>query len=421
MLFVAGCHRSGTSFLARLLRSTADRIGLGNALQDESSLLPPTFDNKLGYYESRTLMAADERILEAFDCSWDRPWLQTPDFAADEARRFLVTLRSTLPAHISGDFWIDKDPRLCLTREAFRHIFSREVPVLAILRHPMEVARSLHARDGFAIERGLALWALYNVALLCREGSEPEHCFDYGDFACPASGPLEALHRVLHRLWQPWMNHRQVGMLTAELLREVGEETFVGSLNRQRSPALPSPRQASSPTLLAEATQTAWLRLKELMWSDQLSAQTARQALEPVVMTVLAQPQEIRGWLSQADVAHQRLKEIQELKHRQGGEHRRCQDLSLQLGALEQTRAELQLQLSGLEQRLEWLHAHNCSLKASLHLMKTRAAERRQRIHVLQARLAWNRAALVATKALLGDALDLLHRVRRRLAPRLWP
>ena len=55
-----------------------------------------------------------------------------------------------------------QDPRLCITYPACLHILLRRTPLIVALREPLAVATSLHARNGFSLNRGLVLWWVYN-------------------------------------------------------------------------------------------------------------------------------------------------------------------------------------------------------------------------------------------------------------------
>ena len=69
-------------------------------------------------------------------------------------------------------FWVDKDPRLCITYPAYSHILLRRIPLVVALREPLSVAISLHARNGFSLNRGLVLWWIYNhhiASQLCHD------------------------------------------------------------------------------------------------------------------------------------------------------------------------------------------------------------------------------------------------------------
>ena len=68
--------------------------------------------------------------------------------------------------------WVDKDPRLCITHSAYLHILLRRIPLVVAIREPLAVATSLHARNGFSLNRGLVLWWIYNhhvASQLCSE------------------------------------------------------------------------------------------------------------------------------------------------------------------------------------------------------------------------------------------------------------
>jgi hypothetical protein len=73
-----------------------------------------------------------------------------------------------------------KDPRLCLTLPFWLRQLSN-AGVLFSLRHPMAVARSLQARDGFPIQIGLALWEVQLSAALRSAAGLPSAAFWYED------------------------------------------------------------------------------------------------------------------------------------------------------------------------------------------------------------------------------------------------
>ena len=80
--------------------------------------------------------------------------------------------RSRLSVYALERSWVDKDPRLCITYSAYLHILLRRIPLVIALRDPLAVATSLHARNGFSLNRGLVLWWIYNhhiASQLCSE------------------------------------------------------------------------------------------------------------------------------------------------------------------------------------------------------------------------------------------------------------
>ena len=119
-------------------------------------------ENPLGFFESERLVEINDSLLEQLGCQWDRPpllpacWDKPPLFDS------LHPCRSRLSVYALERFWVDKDPRLCITYPAYIHILLRRIPLVVALREPLSVAISLHARNGFSLNRGLVLWWIYN-------------------------------------------------------------------------------------------------------------------------------------------------------------------------------------------------------------------------------------------------------------------
>lgn len=159
--FVLGCHRSGTSLLAGILRR-ALQIGPGQTLGPD---LPVSADNRLGFAESEAMNLVNEHLLDIAGTNWHQPFIARPAWEEANTLGYLASLRPRLQAHSQTRYWIDKDPRLCLTRDAVAHLLLEDVPAVAILRNPFEVAQSLYFRNGFPYIKGLAIWLLYNFHL----------------------------------------------------------------------------------------------------------------------------------------------------------------------------------------------------------------------------------------------------------------
>lgn len=191
-MFVLGCHRSGTSILTSVLKSALK-------LQDTSESAPKpatiesNIDNPEGHHESITIVDLNERLLKITNASWNHPFLLTPDWSDLENYIILNETRKSLKPWALRKNWIDKDPRLCLTREAYYHLLLKEVPSIAIIRHPYEVANSLLARDGIHSDRSLALWMVYNYHLFNSCRSLPN---DALTFAFLTQHPKESAQRL---------------------------------------------------------------------------------------------------------------------------------------------------------------------------------------------------------------------------------
>jgi hypothetical protein len=154
-ILVIGMHRSGTSAVAGLLA----RLG---ALPPRT-LMPADAANPEGYWESAVFHEFHERLLRSASSRWDAfrrcdpAWFQSAAAASleEECRRLL-----------RGEFggaarFVLKDPRMCRFVPFWLRVLERESTTpLAVLvhRHPLEVADSLGARDGFERSRSLLIW-----------------------------------------------------------------------------------------------------------------------------------------------------------------------------------------------------------------------------------------------------------------------
>lgn len=156
-IFVLGMHRSGTSALARLLNLAGCEFGPPDAA------MPPDVDNPLGFWERLDAYELHEWLLGSCGSAWDRPLAFDPSAVTPAVRQVFreraVGIRDSFP---SGRAWFLKDPRLCLTLPLWRPLVPQPVCV-HIVRHPLEVASSLAARNGLSIQVGLALWELHLV------------------------------------------------------------------------------------------------------------------------------------------------------------------------------------------------------------------------------------------------------------------
>jgi hypothetical protein len=139
--------------------------------------------------------------------------------------------------------WVDKDPRLCITYAAFAHILLRRVVLAAIVRDPLEVATSLYLRNAMPIERGLALWFLYNhhLAFQLQDGDQ---LFDYQQLHTlrtstqEFNGVLAAINHLLMQTRQPLLSQEQFEVIAR---RRISPE-----LNRSSS-GLPAAAAAELP------------------------------------------------------------------------------------------------------------------------------------------------------------------------------
>ena len=163
---VVGMHRSGTSATAGLL------IGLGLDGPRAVDLVPAAESNERGHWESETVHMCNVRVLAARGSDTYAP--PPPASGWDNDSRF-DPLRAEAAHWFSTTYdgrpLVLKDPRLCITLPIWRSALSAPLASILVLRDPLEVARSLQARDGLPIVLGLALWDRYmRSAALSLEG-----------------------------------------------------------------------------------------------------------------------------------------------------------------------------------------------------------------------------------------------------------
>jgi GT2 family glycosyltransferase len=154
-LVVLGMHRSGTSALTGMLHHLGVALG--------SRLMAATPDNPRGYWEHSDIVAVHERLMTALGWGWDDIRSLPAGFEREEPAQ---TARSELAAILHRDFagaplWGLKDPRLCRLMPLWAAQFAEErvePRYLLAVRHPLDVAESLSARDGMNPAWGALLW-----------------------------------------------------------------------------------------------------------------------------------------------------------------------------------------------------------------------------------------------------------------------
>ncbi len=163
VLCIVGMHRSRTSLIARALNLAGVRLGASEKLH------LPQPSNPTGFWEYTAIVECHDAILAEFGRTWDTTLPLPTDWHRSAAiDRHRETLLRIVTEETSADgLWAWKDPRTCLLLPLWLDILEEaELAPHFVLcsRHPIAVARSLEARDGFEIIHGLGLWLHYMVA-----------------------------------------------------------------------------------------------------------------------------------------------------------------------------------------------------------------------------------------------------------------
>lgn len=189
IVLVLGCHRSGTSLIAKSLECLG--VSLGTHLQ------PPAFDNQAGFNEDLDFQTVNASVLQAAGATWDT--VGTINIARTTASGQLLRALLEDRTRRYPIFGV-KDPRFCRTLPFWRKVLPAEIEVSCVyaLRHPTEVMRSLNKRNSFSEAKGYALWLVNTIdALTQADPAWPKIVVDYGRML---SAPQMQIERIASAL-----------------------------------------------------------------------------------------------------------------------------------------------------------------------------------------------------------------------------
>ena len=166
-VIVLGMHRSGTSALTRVLNMLGVALG-------ENLMAAATDNNEAGFWEHQGVVDVHDRLLKDLGMRWDDPRAMPADWLASEAAaRAQAALAGIIDDEFAGiGLWGVKDPRMCRLLPLWRPLLkARGVrpAVVHMVRHPLEIARSIERRDGLPRGRSLLLWLRHQIEAI--EGS----------------------------------------------------------------------------------------------------------------------------------------------------------------------------------------------------------------------------------------------------------
>jgi GT2 family glycosyltransferase/glycosyltransferase involved in cell wall biosynthesis len=156
---IAGAHRSGTSMLARLLRSCGLYLG------PENALMPAQADNPDGFWEHMGFVAVNDELLNELGGAWDLPPKANENFMHARLDPLRLKAQPLIQRFDFASVWGWKDPRNSLTLPFWQDLLP-SLKTLIIVRNPLEVAHSMRERNGTSYSFGLRLWEIYNRRLI---------------------------------------------------------------------------------------------------------------------------------------------------------------------------------------------------------------------------------------------------------------
>ncbi|MFI5294016.1 MAG: methyltransferase domain-containing protein [Thermodesulfovibrionales bacterium] len=197
---ILGMHRSGTSAIARALNL------LGVYLGEESDLYPALDYNPEGLWERIDFNKLQERLLAEMKRKWDTT-VPFPDGwqNASELRPFRDEISSLVRANFSGvPLWGWKDPRSTIFIELWKEVLidlGVDLSIVFMVRNPLDVARSLQKRDGFALDKGFGIWFNYNITALQAIDMIPRVFISYDRFLEDWEAELRRISEGLAISW----------------------------------------------------------------------------------------------------------------------------------------------------------------------------------------------------------------------------
>jgi spore maturation protein CgeB/GT2 family glycosyltransferase len=190
-IIVLGMHRSGTSPLTRLLNLMGAYVGA------EGVLMEPTVYNPKGHWERLDVYNLHQEFFKSVGVGWHKVCRLNLDEVSSE-QRAAFTEQARLIVHKLDAHrpWVLKDPRMCLLLPLWRDLLEAPICVY-IYRSPLQVAQSLHTRDGFSLRFGMALWEYYNLAALKHTQGFPRLLVAHRDLMTQPLETVQTLHAEL--------------------------------------------------------------------------------------------------------------------------------------------------------------------------------------------------------------------------------
>ncbi|MCH7575556.1 MAG: tetratricopeptide repeat protein [Candidatus Marinimicrobia bacterium] len=160
-ILITGMHRSGTSMVAELLHHCG--LFLGPA----DRMLPPGEGNPNGFWEDKDMDAVTEEALSALSGKWDFLLPGMPEGYARSAKleNARAMGRQAMRLMATGGPWGWKDPRASIMVPFWKHLIP-DLRIVIVVRHPLEVGRSLQKRVNGSHHMAMNLWLNYSRHLL---------------------------------------------------------------------------------------------------------------------------------------------------------------------------------------------------------------------------------------------------------------
>ncbi len=154
--------------------------------------MPEAADNPDGFWENLRFVQLNEEALNAVGAAWDLPPAKDETYSNSQCRPLQAKAELLIARFNEQATWGWKDPRNCLTLPFWRRLMP-DCKIVIIARNPLEVAYSMHRRNGTSYALGLRLWEIYNRRLLASTQPAERIVTDYQSFF---DRPEAELHKI---------------------------------------------------------------------------------------------------------------------------------------------------------------------------------------------------------------------------------
>ena len=260
--------------------------------------MPAQADNPEGFWEHLGFVALNDELLSELGGAWDLPPKAEEDFTGARLDPLRLKAQLLIEKFESESVWGWKDPRNSLTLPFWEQVLPG-LKTVVVVRNPLEVAHSMHERNGTSYSFGLRLWEIYNRRLI--EASKGEHRLitHYDLFF---QEPASELRRITDFIGLPDAKTSRAAALVAPRKRHT-HFTIEQLIDARVAPEAIELYRA----LLAEASQTKVMKpfiRKASSTADNL-LQGSVSRLQTFVPERIAQVEQLyRELLEQAEIRH---------------------------------------------------------------------------------------------------------------------
>ena len=203
VICVLGMHRAGTSALTKALSTLG--VGLGD------HLLGPCNFNPKGLFENKEIVRLNTELLHEVGHSWSSLGLIDSTELSGSKHGKIFQKAARIVAEYTSRFsiWGFKDPRtarlLPFWQEVFAHL-GLPASYVIVLRNPLDVARSLQARDNMPEACSHIMWLQHYLTAFRYTEAEPRLVVNYDQLM---AGPHQQLRRLFNFLGLPPVQWRE--------------------------------------------------------------------------------------------------------------------------------------------------------------------------------------------------------------------